>query len=108
MISGPQEDASKSTGNQGLAQYSRAIHEALKIAARLNVLIDLPMYREPDSAQPPSTLSSLSQEAPTQPEKDIDIWTSWDTWNQTRSVCSYDLRLYLCKSSFPNGPVCRL
>ncbi|KAK5997240.1 Protein arginine N-methyltransferase skb1 [Cladobotryum mycophilum] len=95
IILGPAQDASKNGGNQGLAQYSRAVQEALTIGNGLTFLIHLPMYREPNVAQV-ETLSSLQpQQSPETPAGDVDIFTSWDSWNHIRSVCRYNMRLFV-------------
>lgn len=94
IITGPGRDASKDGGNQGLAQYSRAIQEVLTIAPSISVLIHIPMYREPLVGAQNETLASLNeQEVSTAVGGDIDIFTSWDSWNQIRSVCKYNPRL---------------
>lgn len=108
IITGPSRDASKDGGNQGLAQYSRAIQEALTIAPAITILIHIPMYREPPVGAETETLSSLNEEATSgAPGGDIDIFTSWDSWNQIRSVCKYNPRLLVGElfSTAPPFPV---
>jgi type II protein arginine methyltransferase len=101
IISGPASDASKNGGNQGLAQYSRAIQEALTVGSRLTFLIHMPMYREPGS-ETAKTLSSLRPSTvPEDANASIDIFTAWDSWHHIRSVCAYDMRLYV-GSSIPS------
>lgn len=96
IITGPAKDASPKTGGSaGLAQYSRAVQEALTVGSRLNFLVHMPMYREPglDGVE---TLSSLRPEtAPADASKEIDLYTAWDSWNNIRSVCNYDMRLFV-------------
>lgn len=95
VITGPTADSSKRGGNQGLAQYSRAIHEALTIGSRLTFLIHMPMYREP-GLKIPKTLSSLQpSNEPQDASTEVDIFTSWDAWHHIRSVCNYDMQLYV-------------
>lgn len=98
VIAGPEQDASNKGGNLGLAQYSRAVLEALTIGSRLNFLLHMPMYREPNIGDHVKTLSSL-QPAPesASASDEIDIFTSWDSWNHIRTVCSYNMRLSLGK-----------
>ena len=94
VIPGPARDASKNGGNQGLAQYSRAVQEALTVGSRLNFLIHMPMYREPGAGKQTELLSSLDPEAVVDEEpKEVDLFSAWDSWNQIRSVCEYDMRL---------------
>ncbi|KAL6885138.1 protein arginine N-methyltransferase [Trichoderma longibrachiatum] len=93
IITGPCRDASKDGGSQGIAQYSRAVQEALTIAPAITILIHIPMYREPLAGSQTETLSSLNAEASKATEGEIDIFTTWDSWHQIRSVCRYNPRL---------------
>ncbi|KAJ4860908.1 PRMT5 TIM barrel domain-containing protein [Trichoderma breve] len=94
IITGPGRDASKDGGSQGIAQYSRAVQEALTIAPAITILIHIPMYREPPVGTQAETLSSLNgEEASKSSGRDIDIFTTWDSWHQIRSVCKYNPRL---------------
>lgn len=93
IITGPCRDASKDGGSQGIAQYSRAVQEALTIAPAITILIHIPMYREPLAGSQAETLSSLNAEATNATESEIDIFTTWDSWHQIRSVCRYNPRL---------------
>ncbi|KAL5091963.1 hypothetical protein Trisim1_002356 [Trichoderma cf. simile WF8] len=94
IITGPGRDASKDGGSQGIAQYSRAVQEALTIAPAITILIHIPMYREPPVGTQAETLSSLNgEEASKSSGGDIDIFTTWDSWHQIRSVCRYNPRL---------------
>ncbi|KAF4126365.1 type II protein arginine methyltransferase [Geosmithia morbida] len=96
VVQGPARDASKTGGNQGLAQYSRAVQEALKVGDRLTFLVHMPMYREPGVATQAQLLSSLDTTAtPEEEAKEVDLFTSWDSWNHIRSVCEYDMRLFV-------------
>ncbi|KAL6414464.1 protein arginine N-methyltransferase [Ilyonectria robusta] len=101
VVPGPQRDASKDSGNQGLAQYSRAVEEALTIGGRVTFLVHMPMYREPGQESEIKTLSSLqSQQPPKVDEKDIDLFTAWDSWHHVRTVCNYNTRLFV--GAFPS------
>ena len=94
IIPGPREDES----GRAVMQYARAIQEALEVANRVNIVIHLPMYREPGLEEKAETLSSLLDNTTgTAPAslKEIDIFTTWDTWNTIRSVCSYSTRLFV-------------
>lgn len=103
IIPGPAQDVSQTGGHQGLAQYSRAVQEALTIGSRLNFLIHIPMYREPNAGAHVETLSALQAESssgPTDPE--IDIFTAWDSWHHIRTVCGYNTRLSVGTLSDPS------
>ena len=94
VIPGPARDASKNGGNQGLAQYSRAVQEALTVGNRLTFMIHMPMYREPGAPKQGELLSSLDVDAVADEEpKEVDLFGAWDSWNHIRSVCEYDMRL---------------
>ncbi|KAJ4307072.1 hypothetical protein N0V88_000447 [Collariella sp. IMI 366227] len=54
--------------SRGVAQYARAVREAMHVANRTN-------------------------EAET--KKEIDIFTAWDSWHTIRSVCNYSIRLFV-------------
>ncbi|GJD01565.1 arginine N-methyltransferase skb1 [Colletotrichum higginsianum] len=62
IVPGPRRDASRDGGNQGIAQYGRAVLEAMNIASRLNFIIHVPMYREPGLEETVELLSTLSEE----------------------------------------------
>lgn len=97
VITGPSRDASRDGGNQGLAQYSRAVLEALKIGScMLTIVIHMPMYREPLGNQDTRTLASLCpQGSPQASAKEVDLFGAWESWHHVRSVCDYNLRLFV-------------
>lgn len=98
IIPGPGADASKNGGNHGLAQYSRAVEEALTVGSRLTFLVHMPMYREPALENQVRTLAALAPEfAPTSDKKEIDLFSAWDSWHHLRTVCNYNMRLYVGK-----------
>ncbi|KAI0441053.1 methyltransferase-like protein [Xylaria telfairii] len=94
VIPGPRQDSAQAGGGQGIAQYARAIQEALLIGTRVNLIIHLPMYREPGLEEKAAQLS-ISDDAQdkSQSSKDIDIFTSWDSWHVIRTACNYDAKL---------------
>ncbi|OTB04053.1 hypothetical protein M426DRAFT_59235 [Hypoxylon sp. CI-4A] len=97
VIPGPRQDSSKTGNSQGIAQYARAIQEALTIGSRLNISIQIPMYREPGLEEKSSVLSLSGKgeiEAPSDGEE-IDLFSSWDSWHTIRSICEYDARLHI-------------
>ncbi|KAH7347879.1 arginine N-methyltransferase skb1 [Plectosphaerella cucumerina] len=97
VIPGPRRDASRTGGNRGLAQYARAVQEALTIASRLSFMVHIPMYREPGLEEDAETLSDLflDAETPNGTGAEIDIYSAWDSWHVIRTICSYDLRLFV-------------
>lgn len=113
IVPGPRQDGTTDAGRDGLARYARAIKEALSIASRTNLVIDLPMYREPGLGEKVDTLTmSLGIMAAEEKDaqdaggkgKEIDLFSSWDTWDQIRTVCEYNFRLQLSK--FPSAARC--
>lgn len=98
VIEGPAHDASKARGNQGLAQFSRAVQEALKVGSRLSFMVHMPMYREPGIPAQTQLLSALDTATTVEePPKEVDLFTAWDSWSHIRSVCEYDMRLFVGK-----------
>ncbi|PHH87900.1 hypothetical protein CDD83_8253 [Cordyceps sp. RAO-2017] len=97
MVPGPSCDAGKDGGSQGLVQYSRAVQEALAIGNCLSFLIHLPMYREPVGGGPDETLSSLKPQGGNPETKggEIDLFSCWESWHHIRTVCNYNLRLFV-------------
>lgn len=93
IIPGPRKDGDGSA----IVRYARAIQEALQVANRVNIIIHLPMYREPGLEETAETLSSLLQADGEKQEEltDIDIFTTWDSWHTIRSVCEYSPRLFV-------------
>ncbi|KAK1761238.1 methyltransferase [Echria macrotheca] len=94
IIPGPRRD----DGNAAVVRYARAVREGLQVASRINIIIHMPMYREPRLEEKAETLSQLVGEAGAADpgkEQEIDIFTSWDSWHTIRSVCDYAARLYV-------------
>ncbi|KAL9943091.1 Protein arginine N-methyltransferase 5 [Verticillium nonalfalfae] len=94
VVPGPRSDASKNGGNQGLAQYGRALQEAMTVGSRLNFLIHIPMYREPGLEEKIDTLSVLLGEEKKAAQA-IDVYSTWDSWHVIRTICEYSLRLFV-------------
>ncbi|KAI1173015.1 methyltransferase-like protein [Nemania sp. FL0916] len=96
IIPGPRRDSAQAGSGQGIAQYARAIQEALLIGTRVNLIIHLPMYREPGLEEKVAQLSVSGEADNTaKPAKEIDIFTAWDSWHTIRTVCDYDASLYV-------------
>ncbi|KAI0099290.1 PRMT5 arginine-N-methyltransferase-domain-containing protein [Nemania sp. FL0031] len=96
IVPGPRQDSAQTGNGQGIAQYARAIQEALLIGTRINLIIHLPMYREPGLEEKVTQLSITNGgESKSHSTKEIDIFTSWDSWHVIRTVCNYDARLFV-------------
>ncbi|KAI1492428.1 PRMT5 arginine-N-methyltransferase-domain-containing protein [Biscogniauxia mediterranea] len=96
IIPGPRQDAVDVGSSQGIAQYARAIQEALLIGTRVTFIIHLPMYREPGLEERAPILSLPSETKNEQQEqKEIDLFSSWDSWHVIRTACEYDTRLFV-------------
>jgi protein arginine N-methyltransferase 5 len=96
VIPGPRQDDS----GRGIAQYARAIREAMHVANRANIIIHMPMYREPGLEEKVETLSSIfnpGSGSEGQDKKEVDLFGAWDSWNTIRSVCNYSMRLFVGK-----------
>lgn len=101
IVPGPRRDSAQVGNGQGIAQYARAIQEALLIGTRISLIIHLPMYREPGLEEKVAQLSiSNGTEDKSQSTKEIDIFTSWDSWHVIRTVCEYDARLFVGKHTW--------
>ena len=101
IIPGPRQDGTTDEGRDGLAKYARAVKEALSIASRINLIIHLPMYREPGLDEKTETLTmSLAPEKKDVKEEnqEIDLFSAWDTWDHIRTMCDYNFRLQLSRS----------
>lgn len=97
VVPGPRNDSIKAGNGQGVAQYARAIQEAMLVGSRLNFVVHLPMYREPGLEESVELLSATPSSEDDveegQSEDEIDIFSSWDSWHVIRSTCDYDTRL---------------
>ncbi|KAL7623638.1 hypothetical protein AAE478_005190 [Parahypoxylon ruwenzoriense] len=94
IVPGPTQDSAKRGNGQGIAQYARAIQEALSLGTRVGIIIHIPMYREPGLEERVAPLSESDDGINRAAEgEEIDLFSSWDTWHVIRSVCEYDARL---------------
>ncbi|XXG97409.1 hypothetical protein Hte_003710 [Hypoxylon texense] len=96
IVPGPKRDVSQVGNNQGITQYARAIQEAFSVGTRVNIMIHIPMYREP-GLEDKVALLSVSEDVSeaTLEGQDIDLFSAWDSWHVIRSVCEYDSRLFV-------------
>ena len=96
LLPPPERDGSRGAGNSGLAQYARAVQEALTVGSNMSFVVHMPMYREPGIDGGVETISRLNPVSDAPPgSKEIDIYTAWDSWHQVRTVCNYNLRLFV-------------
>ncbi|KAI1780783.1 Skb1 methyltransferase [Hypoxylon cercidicola] len=96
VVPGPKQDAADAGSSQGITQYARAIKETLSIGTRVNIIIHIPMYREPGLEDKVALLSLDEDANETALEgRDIDLFSAWDSWHVIRSVCEYDARLFV-------------
>ncbi|KAI0025716.1 PRMT5 arginine-N-methyltransferase-domain-containing protein [Xylariomycetidae sp. FL0641] len=100
MIPGPRRDTVDTGSSQGVAQFARAVQETLLIGTRVNIIIHLPMYREPGLEEKTIQLSASEEKGneaqetqETQEQKEIDLFGVWDSWHVIRTACDYDTRL---------------
>lgn len=116
VIPGPRRDQDA----KAVSQFARAVQEVFAVASRVNIVIHMPMYREPGLDEKadlltaelePSEHAAAGDEAATD---EIDLFGAWDTWHTIRSVCDYSTRLYvgecpvalLLSFSLSHGPSC--
>ncbi|KAI0181701.1 Skb1 methyltransferase [Hypoxylon sp. FL1284] len=96
IVPGPRQDAVQTGNGQGITQYARAIQEAFSIGTRVNILIHIPMYREPGLEEKEAPLSTGLEATETTPKgSEIDLFSAWDSWHLIRTVCEYDARLFV-------------
>ncbi|KAI5860333.1 Skb1 methyltransferase [Durotheca rogersii] len=96
IVPGPRKDSISLGSGQGIAQYARAVREVLSIGTRVSIIIHMPMYREPGLEEKAALLSSPRDGADgTSGEREVDLFSSWDSWHAIRSACDYDARLFV-------------
>jgi hypothetical protein len=86
-------------GQNGIAQYARAIKEAMSTGAYVQFHILMPADGTTvDDQQDVSDLYRFARPEYQQKANKVDAWGSWDAWNTIRSVCNYHNRLSLGKN----------
>lgn len=88
----------------GLAQYARAVQEALTIGSHLQIHVMLPLINHPDDGRDEDmgSLARFTQEEyleeceESRPRK-ADVFGTWDAWNVIRTVCKYSNKLFVGK-----------
>lgn len=98
IIPGPTVDNDTSGNSRAIAQYSRAINEALNVAPRLAIVIHMPMYREPGLDEDCTKLSDLEETMQGPEDSDdspaqVELYGVWDAWHQIRTIAKYPARL---------------
>lgn len=94
IIPGPRKDSS----GKEVAQYARAIQEAFLVASRVNLIIHIPMYREPGLEEVSETLTDKihgKKDNDNETATEIDLFGAWDSWHTIRSICNYNIRLFV-------------
>ena len=102
IIHGPKLNIGQSY-TDGLANYARAVLEALNVGSYLQISVMLPIVygRESDGDDEIGSLDSLAREeysktADSGTDKH-ELFASWDAWNIIRTVCKYHSRLFVGK-----------
>lgn len=98
IVPGPRRDED----GKAVALYARAIRETFDVATRVNIIIHMPMYREPGLEEKATLITTelLGDDGAgknTAQSEEIDLFGAWDTWHTIRSVCNYATRLYVGK-----------
>lgn len=83
-------------GQNGVSQFARAIKEALSTGSYLQIHIQLPM----DGSSPVSSSDDVgdlarfaSPEHGSPSKGKAEAWSSWEAWNNIRTMCTYNNRL---------------
>ncbi|KAL8698223.1 MAG: hypothetical protein Q9224_001947 [Gallowayella concinna] len=101
VVPGPKLQYGSSHG-QGIAQYAYAIQEALTLSNYTQILIHLPMmyYPDQDGEHVQGSLSPFAR--PEYIEEGSrgkhDFLATWDAWHIIRSICNYNVRLFVALS----------
>ncbi|KAI9885696.1 MAG: NAD(+) kinase [Watsoniomyces obsoletus] len=106
IVSGPNLHHDMAHGD-GLAQYARAVKEALDVASYISIAILLPMVDHPstDVEEVTGGLARLGRQEPMGHEdgskrengnlRKGDLFGTWDVWHTIRTVCKYNQRLFV-------------
>ena len=88
-----------SHGQNGVAQYARAIKEAMSTGAYVQFHILMPVDGTKTAVDDQEELGNLKRfarfEFDVQQNNSTDVWSSWEAWNTVRSICKYHSRLSL-------------
>ncbi|KAF1347249.1 arginine N-methyltransferas-like protein [Lizonia empirigonia] len=95
VVPGPRS----SYGQHGVAQYARAIKEAMTTGAYVQFHILMPVDSTKTAVDDQEELGDLKRfarpEAGAHQNNSVDAWSSWEAWNTIRSICKYPSRLSL-------------
>lgn len=88
-----------SHGQNGVAQYARAVKEAMSTGAYVQFHILMPVDGTKTAVDDQEELGDLKRfarpEFDAQQNNSTDTWSSWEAWNTIRSICKYHSRLSL-------------
>lgn len=87
-----------SYGQKGVAQYARAVKEAMSTGAYVQFHILMPVDGTTTAVEDQDELGDLKRFARpefTTQQPTANAWGSWEAWNTIRSVCKYHSRLSL-------------
>jgi protein arginine N-methyltransferase 5 len=91
-----------SHGQKGIAQYARAIKEALATGAYVQFHLLMPADGTTTADHGDvSDLHRFTRPEYQQETSAAEAWGSWDAWNTIRSVCNYHSRLAVGKNTHP-------
>ena len=107
MIQGPHPSAAYFDSDR-VAQFARAVLDALGAGAGFNIQVLLPMSfgQDTDSTTEVGDLGGFSEKIlpPDNVRTDSEEagpWSSWEVWNVIRTVCRYSSRLSVGKINRP-------
>lgn len=103
IVTGPRLHYGQLHGD-GLMQYALAIQQALVLSNYLQIEIKLPMLDHTDAdTYTPDTLGYRAREEflgmREASKRKADLFGTWDAWNIIRTVCKYNTRLFVGKTT---------
>lgn len=104
IITGPRLHYGQLHGD-GLMQYAFAIQQALVLSNYLQIEIKMPMLdqTDADTYAPSDTLGYRAREeflgTREAAKRKADLFGTWDAWNIIRTVCKYNARLFVGKTT---------
>lgn len=89
-------------GQNGMAQYARALKEALAAGSYIQLHVQLSMdgtktTSEDDDLGDLARFARSAYSTTSTHGKTVDPWSSWEAWNTIRSICKYHSRLSVGK-----------
>lgn len=104
IVTGPRLHYGQLHGD-GLMQYALAIQRALVLSSYLQIEIKLPMldHTDTDTYAPSDSLGYRAREEfmgkRETAKRKADLFGTWDAWNIIRTVCKYNARLFVGKTT---------